>query len=171
MESASTKEHKESSPAKVRIAIITASSTRTKETDESGKLIAQLASEHQVVKHIVLKDNAALIRNEIMDCLIDSFHQVDAIIISGGTGIGRKDVTIEAVKPILEKELNAFPMLFAALSYQDNGSAAMLSRSIAGILRGKIVFCIPGSPEAVQLAMQELILPELAHIVGHLQEY
>jgi molybdopterin adenylyltransferase len=162
--------HKDDAPTSVRIAIITVSSSRTINDDVSGGVIKELAKRHNVVKHIVIKDNAALIRNEIRDNILDSFNPIDAMIVNGGTGISKTDVTIEAVKPLFEKELSGFNSLVMRLSYDSIGSAALLSRATAGVIRGKIVFCIPGSPEACQLAMEKLIMPEIGHIVKHLNE-
>jgi molybdopterin adenylyltransferase len=169
-EESPSKAHKDSAPESVRIAVITVSSTRTINDDASGGVIKGLAHEHKIIKHIVIKDSAALIRNEIRETILDSFNPVDAIIVNGGTGLSRSDVTIEAVKPLLEKELSGFNALLMCLSYEEIGSAALLSRAIAGVIRGKIMFSIPGSPEACQLAMEKLILPELGHIVKHLNE-
>jgi len=163
-----SEEHKESAPGRVRIGIITVSDSRDMGTDESGRIIKELASPHEVVSHNIVKDKASLIRNEIRDMLLNSFNQVDAMIINGGTGVSYRDVSIEAVQPLFEKELTAFSIMFAGLSYGDIGSAAILSRATAGIYRGKVIFCIPGSPKACQLAMEKLITPELAHIVSHI---
>jgi len=98
--------------------------------------------------------------------MLDS-SEIDAIITSGGTGITPSDVTIEAVAPLLEKELPGFGELFRHLTYQDIGSAALMSRAIGGVAKGKAVFCLPGSPHAVKLCLERLILPETAHIVLH----
>ena len=167
MESPS-EEHKEQAPEKVRIGIITVSDTRTLNDDTSGNMIKELARSHDIIKHIIVRDSSALIRNEIRDLVLESLEPVDVIILNGGTGVAKKDVTIEAVRPLLEKELTGFNSILAGLSYAKIGSAAMLSRATAGIYRGKVIFCLPGSPEACQLAMQKLVLPELGHIVMHL---
>lgn len=165
-----SEEHKAEAPDKVRIAIITVSSTRNIADDESGGIIKELARNHDVMKHIVIKDNVALIRNEVRDNILDSFTPVDVIIVNGGTGLSKMDVTIEALRPIFEKELTGFNSLLMAISYQKMGSAALLSRATAGIIRGKVLFCLPGSPQACRLAMEKLILPEIGHIVKHLND-
>jgi molybdopterin adenylyltransferase len=162
--------HKDASPTAVRIAILTVSSSRTISDDVSGGVIKDIARAHTIVKHIVIKDNAALIRNEIRDTILDSFNPVDAIIVNGGTGLSKTDVTIEALRPLFEKELTGFNSLVMCMSFESIGSAALLSRATAGIIRSKIVFCMPGSPEACQLVMEKLIMPEIGHIVKHLND-
>lgn len=154
----------------INIGIITVSDTRDIADDESGNLIKDLAKEHRIVSHVVVKDNKALIKNEIRDLILNSFNPVEVIIVNGGTGITKKDVTIEAVTPLFEKELTGFRTLFSALSYQVVGPKAMLSRATAGLHRGKVIFCLPGNPEACRLAMEKLVLPELGHIVKHMNE-
>jgi len=161
-------EHKSEAPASVRIGIITVSDSRDINSDESGKIIKSMASDHEIVAHMVVQDNKGLIKNELMNLILNSFSPVDAIIINGGTGIGTRDITLEAVEPLFEKKLTAFSELFSGLSYGKIGSAAMLSRAAAGIFRGKVIFCLPGSPQACELAMEQLILPELGHIMKHL---
>jgi molybdopterin adenylyltransferase len=170
MEQSPSEEHKAEAPENIRIAIVTVSSTRGIEDDASGALIKELSGAHTVIKHIVVKDNAALIRNEIRDMILDSFNPVDAIILSGGTGLSKSDVTIEAVKPLFEKEISGFNSLMMCMSYESIGSAALLSRATAGMIRGKAVFCLPGSPDACRMAMEKLVLPELGHIVKHARD-
>ncbi len=162
--------HKISAPGTVSIAIITVSDTRDIADDKSGRMIAEAAKAHNIVKHIMVKDNPALIKNEIDDIFQDSFNQVDAIIVNGGTGLSKKDVTIETVRPLFEKEITGFGMLMANVSYAEIGPAAMLSRATAGIVRGKVIFCLPGSPHACRLAMERLVLPEIGHIIKHLED-
>ncbi len=142
--------------------VLTASDSRSAETDESGRLIRGLlaAGGHRVEYYAVLPDDPALIRNAVRERLQD----LDALIVNGGTGISARDSTIEAVRVLLDKELEGFGELFRFLSYEQIGSAAFLSRALAGIAAGKIVVALPGSPEACRLAMERLLLPELGHM-------
>ena len=142
--------------------MLTASDSRSAETDESGRLIRDLltAAGHRVEYSAVLPDDPALIRK----ALLDNLQNLDAIIVNGGTGIAARDSTIEAVRPLLDKELEGFGELFRYLSYQQIGSAAFLSRALAGVAAGKIVVTLPGSPDACRLAMEKLLIPELGHI-------
>ncbi len=161
----STKEHRETGPKSVTAAIITMSDTRMLETDESGRLIKELleGNGHKVVRHTVCKDEPSQLNKE-MDRLLAL--GVDIIIIDGGTGVSPRDITVETVGLRLEKRIEGFGELFRQLSYEEIGSAAMLSRAMAGVCQGAVVFCLPGSPEAVRLGMGCLILPELGHLVG-----
>jgi molybdenum cofactor biosynthesis protein B len=113
-------------------------------------------------------DDRSLIERSVRRALRS--RRVDAVITCGGTGIGPTDVTIETVQPLLEKELHGFGEIFRRLSYEEIGSAAILTRAIAGVSKGKAVFCIPGSPHAVSLAVEKLILPEAGHIIKHARE-
>ena len=163
-------EHKARGPASLGCGIITCSDTRTLETDTSGQLIQELLSTHghRAESYQVVKDEPQEVRS-----LVERMAQQDnisAIIINGGTGISQRDTTFEAVDSLLEKRLDGFGEIFRYLSYKDIGSAAMLSRSTAGLYRGKVLFSIPGSSGAVRLAMEALILPELPHIVGELSK-
>jgi len=164
------KAHKKSAPDSVRLGIMSISSSRTAAEDKSGQWIGKRARKegHRVVFYTVIPDDAATISKTLLQA-IDS-DGPDAILITGGTGISPKDVTIEAVRPLFEKELTAFSPIFAQLSFEDIDSAALLSRSTAGIVSGTVVFCMPGSLKACQLACKALIFPELGHIVGHLHE-
>jgi molybdenum cofactor biosynthesis protein B len=142
--------------------VLTASDSRSAETDESGRLIRDLltAAGHRVEYSAVLPDDPALIRK----ALLDNLQGLDAIIVNGGTGIAARDSAIEAVRPLLDKELEGFGELFRYLSYQQIGSAAFLSRALAGVAAGKIVVTLPGSPDACRLAMEKLLIPELGHM-------
>ena len=150
--------------------VITCSDTRTSDTDTSGQLIQRLLNEHshQVLAYHLIKDEPSeiqrLLAHEIKN---DSLH---AIIINGGTGISRRDSTFEAIDRLLEKRLDGFGELFRYLSYKEIGSPAMLSRATAGLYQGKVVFSTPGSEAAVRLAMEQLILPEIGHIVGEMRK-
>jgi molybdopterin adenylyltransferase len=159
--------HREQAPAQVAVYAITCSDTRNLQDDESGKVIrAELekAGHHLVGQAIVHDDRAALLA-EIEQALAAGAR---AIIISGGTGIGRRDVTVEALTSLFEKTLDGFGELFRMLSFEEIGSAAMMSRAAAGTYRGAILFALPGSPGAVKLALGRLILPELGHAVREL---
>lgn len=164
----SHKEHKEHAPQRVSCLVITCSDTRTIDTDTSGQLIRRLLSEHghQVVGCHLIKDEPEEIRRLIEAAAADD--AVQAIIINGGTGLSRRDSTFEAIDGMLEKRLDGFGELFRYLSYKEIGSSSMMSRATAGLVRGRIVFSTPGSESAVRLAMEQLILPELGHIVREL---
>jgi len=163
----STKEHKSKAPKNLKIGIISVSTTRTLEDDKSGLWIAKQARKegHTVVSHAVVPDQTYAITAALRDCMEkDAPH---AVLVTGGTGIAEKDVTIEAVKPLLDKELTAFAALFAQLSFEEIDSAALMSRSMAGIVGKTAVFCMPGSLKACKLACKALIFSELGHIVKH----
>jgi molybdenum cofactor biosynthesis protein B len=142
--------------------IVTASDSRTPETDESGRLIKQMLEQagHSVAYYEVVPDSPERIRQ----ALTDNLASLDGLIITGGTGIAPRDTTIEVIRPLLSKELEGFGELFRMLSYQEVGSAAMLSRALAGISHGRIVVALPGSPAACRLALEKLLLPELGHM-------
>jgi len=142
--------------------VITASDTRTAESDESGRLIKAMleAAGHEVTYYEIIRDEPARIAKAISERLAS----LDGIIVNGGTGIAARDSTFEAVQSILDKELPGFGELFRMLSYQEIGSAAFLSRATAGIRAGKLVVSIPGSPGACRLALEKLLIPELGHI-------
>jgi len=166
----STKKHKIRAPKNVKLGIVSVSSTRTVQNDKSGRWIGKRAKKegHEVVFHQVVADEAETIARTVMDVVNEQKPQ--AILLTGGTGISSKDVTIEAVRPLFEKELTSFGPLFAQLSFEEIDSAALLSRATAGIFENTILFCIPGSLKACKLACKALIFPELGHLVGHLQE-
>lgn len=147
------------------------SDSRTEETDDSGKLIKELLTNagHEIVGYQIVKDD----KRDIKDAL-KAFAQrddVDAILTNGGTGISMRDSTYEVVEDFLDKTIDGFGELFRALSYQEIGSAAMMSRAIAGVSKGKVIISMPGSPGGVRLAMEKLVLPELGHIVGLAQRH
>jgi molybdenum cofactor biosynthesis protein B len=163
-------EHKEAAEAigQISFAVITVSDSRHEAEDESGKLIRERVQEagHRLVGYQVLKNDLAAIQQEI-SLLVEA--KVGCIITSGGTGVGRRDVTIEGVAPLLDKSLEGFGEIFRYLSFQEVGSAALMSRAMAGTCRGTLIFCLPGSPKAVKLALERLILPELKHLIRELQ--
>lgn len=158
-------EHKDKAHRTVACAVITASDTRNEETDTSGKKIKDLLAtqHHATVSYQILKDEPTQISAAVQALLERS--DVDAIIINGGTGIAPRDTTFEAIQELLEKEIPGFGELFRMLSYQDIGSAAMMTRATAGVAKGKIIVSLPGSPGAVELGMTKLVLPELGHML------
>ena len=162
-------EHRREGPAAVEIAIVTASDTRSAAEDASGSWLreAAAAAGHPVVSYAVVKDDPAEIRTALEGALAAGAR---AIVIDGGTGIAARDRTYEAVAGILEKRLDGFGELFRMLSYAEIGSAAMLSRAVAGAWNGRAVFSVPGSPDAVRLAWERLIGPELTHVVRELRK-
>jgi molybdenum cofactor biosynthesis protein B len=165
-----TQHHKAKAPVTVKIGIITVSSTRTLENDRSGHWINQRAKKEKqdVIFHLVIPDETEIIIKTVLDGIRD--HVPDAILLTGGTGISRKDVTIEAVRPLFSKELTAFGPIFAQLSFEEIDSAAILSRATAGVIEKTVLFCIPGSLNACKLACKALIFPELGHLVKHLRD-
>lgn len=148
--------------------VITCSDSRSPDTDTSGQLIMRLLKEqgHQVMAYHLVKDEPLLIKERIGEAL--QAAGIQAIIVNGGTGISRRDSTFEAVDGMLEKRLTGFGEIFRALTYQDIGSPAIMTRATAGIIQGRILFSTPGSENAVRLAMEKLILPELGHLVKEL---
>lgn len=160
-------EHRSRAPESIRLAILSVSSSRTLDDDESGHWMAKHAKQnaYQVVAHQVVDDDISAIRTAVLKLLADPMP--DAVIVTGGTGITPKDVTIEALHPLFAKELTAFGPLFAQLSYTEIDSAAIMSRASAGIIGHALVFCIPGSKKACQLACNALIFPELGHLLLH----
>jgi len=152
-------------PFEITGAVITVSTTRTVDTDTSGKTIIELLEEKSIPVHhyAIVSDRIDAIRNE----LFIAVKKTNCVIINGGTGLTYDDCTIEAVLPLLEKRIEGFGEFFRMKSIQQIGTASMLSRAVAGIIDGKAVFCIPGSTPAVTLATTELILPEIAHILSH----
>ncbi len=158
-------EHKGKAHRTVRCAIITVSDTRTEETDTSGRRIKELlaAHDHPVVAYQILKDEPEQITAAVQVLLEQS--DVDAIITSGGTGIAPRDTTFEAIQGLLEKEITGFGEMFRMLSYEDIGTAAMLTRATAGVANGKVIVSLPGSTGAVDLGMSKLVLPELGHMM------
>jgi molybdenum cofactor biosynthesis protein B len=158
-------EHKARAPQSVRCFILTISDTRTEDTDTSGRAIADLlvASGHQVAGRTIVKDDPDLVRSTIERQL--AAPDVHAIITTGGTGITSRDSTYEAVNGLLQKRLDGFGELFRMLSYEQIGSAAIMSRACAGLAAGRIVVCLPGSEAAVRLAVEKLLIPELGHLV------
>ncbi len=151
-------------------AVLTFSDTRTPQTDASGAVIRQLVTEagHRVVRYAVVPDDAACVGEALRKALADG--QVDVVVSSGGTGISRRDCAHRVVSELLDERLDGFGELFRFLSFQQIGSAAMLSRAVGGVASGKLVFAVPGSTAAVRLALQELILPQVRHLFRELHK-
>jgi molybdenum cofactor biosynthesis protein B len=175
--SESTKKHKAEAPKKLKFAIFICSTTRyqkmkkgEKVTDVSGDLIEALLKNagHTIIMRKLIPDDKALVEESIKQAL--AYADLDAVVFCGGTGIAPSDITIETLSPFLEKVLPGFGEIFRRLSYDAIGSAAILSRAIAGTARGKAFFCIPGSPDAARLCVEKLILPEASHILKHARE-
>lgn len=165
----SVAEHKEKGKKSLGCFVVTVSDTRDETTDQSGQLIKSLlgGESHRLAGYRIVKDEPVQIR-ALLDEILGQ-RDVDAVIVNGGTGISPRDGTYEVVNGLLEKRLDGFGELFRFLSYQDIGSAAMMSRAVAGSAKGKILISLPGSKGAVDLAMRRLILPELGHMVSQLQ--
>jgi molybdenum cofactor biosynthesis protein B len=170
--------HKSSAPKSVGIYIITCSTSKFnqlkagQETDDaSGDIIEQLAERtgNRIEGRKLISDSKPMITKTTKQALRAS--KVDAVIITGGTGLSPRDVTTESVTPLVDKEIPGFGELFRKISFESIGSAAILSRAFAGTSKGKAIFCLPGSPDAVQTAMEKLILPELGHIIRIAHEH
>ena len=159
--------HRKDAPASVRCFVLTISDTRTVETDTSGDAIAQALTSagHDVAGRRIVPDDPATVR-EIVRA---ESRNVPVIVTTGGTGITARDSTYEAISALLDKRLDGFGELFRMLSYEQIGSAAMLSRACAGSIGTTAIFALPGSEQAVRLAMDKLILPEIGHVVRELQ--
>ena len=150
----------------VRCAVVTTSDSRTPADDLGGAMIEQklTAAGHAVVFRVLLPDDGPILAAELNQLL--AWPDLDAILTTGGTGVGPRDVTADVVLKLIDRDLPGFGEAFRRLSWDQIGSAAWLSRAAAGVARGKVLFCLPGSPKAVELGMDRLILPELKHVVG-----
>lgn len=175
--SKSTRKHKSTAPQKLKFGIFICSTSRYMQQknneptdDTSGDLIESLLAKtgHVAVFRRIISDDKTIIERSLKEAL--ALSDLDAIIFCGGTGVTHTDVTIETVTPFMEKTLPGFGEIFRRLSFDQTGSAAILSRASAGITKGKAVFCIPGSPDAVRLCLEKLILPEAGHVVRHARE-
>ncbi len=163
----STTVHRQQADATpVRCAVVTVSDTRTEATDRSGAFIQQGLTEggFSVVRYEIIPDDT----RRVAAALKASAEVAEAVLFNGGTGITARDLTVDVISEKLDKPLPGFGELFRMLSYEEVGAAAMLSRATAGVYRSTLVFSMPGSPNAVQLAMEKLILPELKHMVWEL---
>jgi len=157
--------HRRTAPTAVRCVVVTVSDTRTLETDRGGEIVVELLEKagHQVVERAIVPDDVEQIRAKVSAVLRAGVAQV--ILLTGGTGLSSRDQTVEALRPLTSKEIPGFGELFRMLSFQEIGPAAMLSRAFAGVMGKVAVFALPGSPAAVQLALEKLILPELGHLL------
>ena len=158
-------DHRHAARRRVRCAVVTLSDTRTAENDTGGALLRESLTRagHEVVDQRILRDEPEPLRAHL--AALAERGDVEVVLTTGGTGIAPRDSTYEAIDALLEKRLDGFGELFRMLSYQEIGSAAMLSRAVAGTYRRMWICALPGSPEAVRLALEKLILPELAHLV------
>jgi molybdenum cofactor biosynthesis protein B len=156
-------EHERHRKVRAKVAVITVSDSRDEESDASGKAAESLliSDGHEVVFRRIVKNDVDTIRALVWELAQDP--KLEVILTLGGTGISSRDVTVEAVSNLFDKSIEGFGELFRRLSYEDIGEAAMLSRAIAGTVSGKVVFCLPGSKSAIELALQRLILPGLGH--------
>ncbi|PIP40757.1 MAG: molybdenum cofactor biosynthesis protein [Desulfobacterales bacterium CG23_combo_of_CG06-09_8_20_14_all_51_8] len=162
--------HKKNALKKLRVGIITVSTTRTLNEDKSGAWMKKQAEKegHEVILHRVVIDDQQVIESAVRQAVDESAPHL--LLITGGTGLTPSDVTIEAVRPLFVKELTAFSALFTMQSYEEIDSAAMLSRATAGIIGRTTVFCLPGSLNACRLACKTLIFPEAGHIAAHVTQ-
>ena len=172
--SKTTSNHKSNSPTQVIISIITCSSSKYEDkikgkvvNDPSGDLIEELLkkSGQIVYNRKLVPDDEMMIKNAVKEALFN--EKVDSIIITGGTGIAPKDITIESLNDLLDKEIPGFGELFRRISFDEIGSAAIVTRALAGVAKGSLIFCLPGSPNAVEKAIERLIIPEIGHMVKH----
>jgi molybdenum cofactor biosynthesis protein B len=171
--SESTNQHRTHAKDKsARCAVLTVSDTRTADSDTGGKLIidALRGAGHTVSDYTLVKDEPKQIEKQLKSWLSPQSptpnpQPLNAILTTGGTGIAQRDTTVEVVRRLLDKELEGFGELFRMLSYEQVGPAAMLSRAVAGLSGETLLFTLPGSPNAVRLAMEKLIIPELPHMV------
>ena len=169
--SESVHKHKESAPDSVRVALLTISDTRTPENDTGGDVAQELlvGAGQEVVERRIVRDEVSGIRNSLIDLLARS--DVDAVLTTGGTGISARDTTYEVVERMIEKRLDGFGEVFRMLSYEEIGSAAIMSRALAGSVGSKFVASLPGSHNAVRLAVEKLLVPELSHVVFELRKH
>ncbi|MCL4497588.1 MAG: molybdenum cofactor biosynthesis protein MoaB [Deltaproteobacteria bacterium] len=169
-------EHKKNINAKKRLSVyvITLSDTRKESEDESGNYIKKtLASAgHEVSGYALIKDDEDLLESLIVKVCGEEYKpKTDAVIINGGTGVSFKDITYETLKNLYDKELYGFGEIFRSLSYNEIGTAAIMSRASAGIYNGKIIFSVPGSINAVTLAMNNIILKEIGHLYYEISKH
>lgn len=158
-------EHRATSPKRLRVAVVTVSDTRTPQTDVAGQTIADLltAAGHETPAREITADEPAEIEQLLRS--LATRDDLDAILTTGGTGLTSRDSTVAVVGRLLTKTIPGYGELFRLLSFQEIGPAAMLSCAVGGLIGRKVVLTMPGSPDAVRLAMERLILPELAHLV------
>jgi molybdenum cofactor biosynthesis protein B len=169
--------HKAGASRSLNFALIVCSTSRSESLkrherfrDQSGDLLVEKLKNngHRVTVRRIVPDDRDVIQKNLMRLLRS--RKVDVIVTCGGTGVGPRDLTIEAVRPLLDKEIQGFGEIFRHLSYEEIGSAAVLTNALAGVVKGKAIFCIPGSPQGASLAVDKLILPEAGHILKHSRE-
>jgi len=173
MKSRTMEEHRKKAPVKVSCGVITLSDSKSedkkegKSTDTSGKyLVNSLNKKYQVDSYIIIPDE----KNELLNSIENMINKnIDMIFTTGGTGIGTRDITIETIEPLFEKQLDGFGEIFRAKSYDELGSGAILSRATAGVYKNTLIFSMPGSPNAVKLGIS-IIIDELSHLKKHLKE-
>ena len=161
-------EHRRDQEAEAVCALLVTSDTRRPETDETGRSAIRLLEDagHSIAAYMIVRNDTSQIREALKRFLNDGRIQV--VITSGGTGIGASDKTVDAVYALLEKRIDGFGELFRRLSYEEIGEAALISRATAGVARGKLVFCLPGSRSAMELGLRRIILPALGHMLWEL---
>ena len=173
--SESARKHREASPDHIRIAVLTISDTRTSETDTGGNTIVDFmqGAGHEVERREIVRDDVPRIKEVLVELLADA--GVDAVVTTGGTGISDRDSTYEVASDLIDKKLDGFGEIFRMLSYEEIGAAAMLSRAVAGVVTTasgpKFLACLPGSTNAVRLAMEKLLVPEMPHVVFELVKH
>lgn len=165
--SESTRQHRQAAPSQLHFSVLTISDTRTLETDHSGQLLCHslTVAGHQLIERRIVPDELEQIGRQVLQ--LCQTPGLDVLLLTGGTGISPRDRTPEAVRPLLDLELTGFGELFRSLSYAEIGPAAMLSRAFAGRRSNVLVFCLPGSQNAVRLALDKILVPELPHLVHH----
>ncbi len=165
----SHQEHRQQSPDQVRCAVVTVSDTRTPDTDTSGKYMQEALSGagHAINAYMIVKDEPEDIRRLLRHHI--QSPDTDAVLLTGGTGLSSRDGTYEVVRSCLDKELTGFGELFRMFSYEEIGAAAMMSQATAGVAGQTVIISMPGSSAAVRLALEKLILPELAHMTYTVQ--
>jgi molybdenum cofactor biosynthesis protein B len=158
--------HRRAAPRQVPTAVLTVSDSRSLETDSGGAAVVALLEQggHPVVTRELVRDEPGPIEAALRAAL--AREEVRAVILTGGTGVAPRDVTPDTVEPLLDRVVPGFGELFRMLSYADVGSAALLSRALAGVASGRVVFVLPGSRGAVRLAMEKLVLPEIGHLAA-----
>ena len=163
-----TQEHRRDQEVNAVVALIITSDTRTPETDETGKRAIEIleGAGHSVAAYVIVKNDRGKIGEALEGFLAD--ERIQVIITSGGTGIGVKDKTVDAVSGKFEKRIKGFGELFRRLSFDEIGIASMMSRATAGIARGKLIFCLPGSKGAMETALKDIILPAIGHMLWEL---
>lgn len=161
--------HKHDAPMNLKIAVVTVSTSRTRETDVSGEVLKDIIEKngHSIADYVVVSDEQDVIAETVSTFIQEG---AEAVIVNGGTGVAPRDVTIEALRGLFEKEITAFGQLLAILSFQEIGTAFMNSRATAGIVESIPVFIVPGSPDACRLAGEKLIMPEIGHTVKHARD-